>query len=348
VAVAAAFTGDHGLTRLLASRAVSRCRETGALGTLAQALEPLVVTQLDAAPKQAEASADEGLRAARETEQVASAAIHLAGMAMVAALRGDRRSTEDLTGQVFDLDQAHGLGYPAALAVSARGLLELGLGRPSEAFTHYQSLGTTGSHRAVQLSAANFTMLAALWSGREEQARELLATVGSWRWMREADADWAEATLDRWRALLSEGPTATALFERSLARQVGSPRPFLFALTEMLFGEHLRRVRQRSAARPHLRHAVEIFERLDAMPWAARARTELRASGETIRRRDASTRLTPQELQVAQLVATGASTKKVAAQLYLSPRTVDSHLRQVFTKLGISSRAEIRDLNLSG
>jgi DNA-binding CsgD family transcriptional regulator len=265
---------------------------------------------------------------------------------MVAALRGDRSSTEDLTDQVFDLDRAHGLGYPAALAVSARGLLELGLGRPSEALVHYESLRMTGSHRAVQLSAADFTMLAALWSGREEQARELLATVGSWRWMRESD--WAEATLDRWRALLSEGATATALFERSLARQVGSPRPFLFALTKMLLGEHLRRIRQRSAARPHLRHAVEIFERLDAVPWAARARAELRASGETIRRHDASTRLTPQELQVAQLVATGASTKKVAAQLYLSPRTVDSHLRQVFTKLGISSRAEIRDVNLSG
>jgi len=203
----------------------------------------------------------------------------------------------------------------------------------------------TGSHRAVQLSAADFTMLAAQWSGREEQARELLATVGSWRWMQEVDA---EATLDRWRALLSEGATATAPFERSLARQARSPRPFLFALTEMLLGEHLRRIRQRSAARPHLRHAVEIFERLDAVPWAARARAELRASGETIRRHDASTRLTPQELQVAQLVATGASTKKVAAQLYLSPRTVDSHLRQIFTKLGISSRAEIRDLNLSG
>jgi DNA-binding CsgD family transcriptional regulator len=119
-------------------------------------------------------------------------------------------------------------------------------------------------------------------------------------------------------------------------------------LTHLLLGEHLRRVRQRTASRPHLRLALEIFQRLDAMPWAARARTELRATGETVRRQQDSPRLTPQELQVAELVATGASTKKVAAQLYLSPRTVDSHLRQIFTKFGISSRAEIRDIDLTG
>ena len=108
-------------------------------------------------------------------------------------------------------------------------------------------------------------------------------------------------------------------------------------------------MRQRSAARPHFRAAMEIFERLDAVPWAIRARNELRATGESVRRRDDGTeRLTPQELQVAQLVATGASTKAVAAQLYLSPRTVDSHLRQIFTKLGIPSRAALRDVDLTG
>jgi DNA-binding NarL/FixJ family response regulator len=95
--------------------------------------------------------------------------------------------------------------------------------------------------------------------------------------------------------------------------------------------------------------AIEIFERIDAVPWAARARTQLRATGETVRRyEDSPARLTPQELQVAQLVATGASTKSVAAQLYISLRTVDSHLRQVFTKLGIASRAALRDVDLTG
>ena len=149
--------------------------------------------------------------------------------------------------------------------------------------------------------------------------------------------------------MVSEGDEATGLFERSLARQAHSGRPFVTALTHLLLGEHLRRLRQRSAARPHFRRAMDAFEHLDAQPWANRARQELRATGESIRRRDDTVpRLTPQELQVAELVASGASTKEVAAQLYVSPRTVDSHLRQVFTKLGITSRAALRDVNLTG
>jgi hypothetical protein len=105
----------------------------GALRTLAQALEALAITQLDDSPRQAEASADEGLRAARETDQVASTAIHLATLAAIAAVRGDRTTTEDLVGQVADRGRAHDLGYAAARAVAAFGLLELGLGRPDEA-----------------------------------------------------------------------------------------------------------------------------------------------------------------------------------------------------------------------
>jgi DNA-binding NarL/FixJ family response regulator len=130
--------------------------------------------------------------------------------------------------------------------------------------------------------------------------------------------------------MVSADAEATRLYERSLAGQADSPHSFLAALTHLLLGEHLRRGRQ------------------PAVPWAARARTELRASGETVRRHENAIRLTPQELQVAQLVATGASTKSVAAQLYLSPRTVDSHLRQIFSKLGISSRAALRDVDLAG
>jgi DNA-binding CsgD family transcriptional regulator len=97
---------------------------------------------------------------------------------------------------------------------------------------------------------------------------------------------------------------------------------------------YLRRKRRRSDARPHLRAALDRFERLAARPWEERARSELRASGETARRRDPSTRdqLTPQELHVARLVATGKSNPEVAAQLFRSPRTIDYHLRkQPFT-----------------
>ena len=97
-----------------------------------------------------------------------------------------------------------------------------------------------------------------------------------------------------------------------------------------------------------MRAALEGFDQLGAEPWADRARAELRASGETARRRDPSAiaQLTPQELQVARLVAEGLSNKEVAAQLFLSPRTIDSHLRSVFSKLDISSRTQLARMPL--
>jgi DNA-binding NarL/FixJ family response regulator len=97
-----------------------------------------------------------------------------------------------------------------------------------------------------------------------------------------------------------------------------------------------------------LRAALEAFERIRAGPWAERARAELRASGETARKRDPSTvdQLTPQELQIARFVAQGLSNKEVAAQLFLSPRTIEHHLRHVFSKLGIKSRTQLARIPL--
>ena len=119
--------------------------------------------------------------------------------------------------------------------------------------------------------------------------------------------------------------------------------PLQRARTELLYGEWLRRERRRMEARVHLRAALELFRTLGAVPWAGRAEDELRATGKTVRKRDLSAvdRLTPQELQIAGLVTEGLTNREIAAQLYLSPRTVDYHLRKVFTKLGIGSRSEL-------
>jgi DNA-binding CsgD family transcriptional regulator len=124
--------------------------------------------------------------------------------------------------------------------------------------------------------------------------------------------------------------------------------PFDAGRSELLYGEWLRRHRRRADARPHLRAALGRFEQVGARPWEARARSELRASGERARRRDPSTRdqLTPQELQIARLVATGKTNPQIAAQLFLSPRTVDYHLRKVFVKLDINSRTELAQMAL--
>ena len=113
--------------------------------------------------------------------------------------------------------------------------------------------------------------------------------------------------------------------------------------TRLAYGQRLRRARDRVLAREQLRAAADVFERLGARPWAERARVELAATGETRRQRDPSTldELTPQELRIALLLATGRTTHQAAAALFLSPKTVEYHLRHVYQKLGIHSREEL-------
>jgi DNA-binding NarL/FixJ family response regulator len=149
--------------------------------------------------------------------------------------------------------------------------------------------------------------------------------------------------------LTSEGANAEAGFREALELLPAARRPFEYARIELLLGEFLRRNRRRREARDHLRAAMAAFEQLGADPWEERARNELRATGETARKRDPSTlgELTPQELHIARLVASGARNREVASQLFLSPRTIDYHLRKVFMKLGISSRAELMKLELA-
>ncbi|MCO5991696.1 helix-turn-helix transcriptional regulator, partial [Actinoallomurus spadix] len=129
-------------------------------------------------------------------------------------------------------------------------------------------------------------------------------------------------------------------------------RPFERARTELLYGEWLRRARRRSDARGPLRSALEVFEGLRAEPWAERARAELRATGESAATArpaaaDLLERLTPQELQVVRLAAEGNSSRDIAAQLFLSPRTVEYHLYKAYPKLGVSSRRELARLELA-
>jgi DNA-binding CsgD family transcriptional regulator len=115
------------------------------------------------------------------------------------------------------------------------------------------------------------------------------------------------------------------------------------ARTRLCYGERLRRAGQRVEARRQLRAALEIFERLDAECWAERTQAELRASGERLRRRTPSDQeeLTPQELQIALIVAQGKTNKEVGATLFLSPKTVETHLGRIYRKLGITSRAQV-------
>jgi DNA-binding CsgD family transcriptional regulator len=183
--------------------------------------------------------------------------------------------------------------------------------------------------------------------GRPERARAVLSELEGWA--ATVDSDWAAAARARCRALVATGERAAELFEEALDHHGRSRQLVDTARTRLLYGEFLRRERHRIQARIHLRVALDAFERLGARPWAERAATELRATGETAHRSpELRDELTPQERQIARFVAGGATNKEVAAQLFLSPRTVDYHLRKVFAKLGISARNELRNVDLGG
>jgi DNA-binding CsgD family transcriptional regulator len=184
----------------------------------------------------------------------------------------------------------------------------------------------------VRMLAAPSLVEAAVRVGRPELAEAVAAAY--------ADLGPSEALVARCRALVDR---SDACYERALALERGSASRFERARTQLLYGEALRRARRRREARAQLHAAHEMFEKLGAEAWARRAAGELRGSGASANRGDTSrfAELTSQERQVARLVAAGATNKEVAAQLFLSPRTIDFHLRNVFAKLGITSRMQL-------
>lgn len=153
---------------------------------------------------------------------------------------------------------------------------------------------------------------------------------------------WSLARAARVRGLVRESPED---FESALEWHTKTLDVFERARTRLAYGAWLRRARRRVDARTQLRLAVEAFDQLGAAGWADQAATELKATGETARRRVPSTadELTPQERQIALLLADGQSIREAAARLFLSPKTVEYHLRKVYTKLGIHSRTELAD-----
>jgi DNA-binding CsgD family transcriptional regulator len=343
---ACAYLGDLARARAYGVRAVSRAREIGAIGTLTQALELLSIGELPVAPLMAEADAVEGLRLAQEFGQIPSAAVHLGTIATVAALSGDEDRAEDCAGQVVALSAKHGLAFPEARAIAALGLLDLGLGRPQQALERFLQLDRTELHASVSIAAAPDLIESAVRSGAPDAAAQALEKLE--RWVEASGSSLGGALLARSRALLDDGASAAELYDSALEAEALHGTVVTRARTELLYGEFLRRERRRAEARPHLRAAWATFESFNARPWAERAKAELRATGESVRRRGSAHvgDLTPQELQIARLVSTGASSKEVAGQLFLSPRTVDYHLRKIFTKTGITSRSQLSGLDL--
>ncbi|MFF5260067.1 LuxR C-terminal-related transcriptional regulator [Actinomadura viridis] len=351
--LAALIVGDDESALELAAAEAAYCRRHGLAGALPNVLEALARAQVAAGlHRDAEATVAEAADLARDTGAWRRAGRLGTVPARIAAIEGDRARLTAL------LDAA--AGPPDAAAVAALGLLDLGLGRYEEALRGLEEI-TLHPHRhtAEVMVAAADQIEAAVRAGRPDRARPAYERLRAW-----ADAGWrpwAAAVALRSRALLSDSEDAAhEPFEEALrlheeaVRSAGQGgRPFEKARTELLYGEWLRRARRRSDARVPLRSALETFERLNAAPWAGRARAELRATGgngqpaaahERALADDLPARLTPQELQVVRLAADGVSSREIAAQLFLSPRTVEYHLYKAYPKLGVASRKELSRL----
>src|SRR5437660_3290678 len=227
----------------------------------------------------------------------------------------------------------------------ALGQLELGLGRPDAALGQLMSCEAFLAEISINdpdLSPAPDIVDALVRLGRLPEAREVAD-----RYQPTADAKgqpFALARAARARALLAGDDRYVEECQAAIRYHEATPDIFERARTQLYFGERLRRKRRRVEARQQLRAALKAFDQLGAAPWADRAMSEVQASGETARVRDDRFRqqLTPQELQVALTLAEGATTREAAARLYLSPKTVEYHLRHVYDKLEVRSREELQ------
>ena len=341
---AALYLGDDEATYRTHREAAARARASGALSIVTQILPRLAITELWAGRwASGSANAREGVQLAREIGQHDLVAQQLVLLALIAALRGSEDECRSLAAESRELASARQLGIVLELAHWALALLELGLGRAEEALRRCREISST----LVVFWGGLDRIEAAIRAGEPETARAWLDVLEPWA---ESSASaWGRAVALHCRALLSDDERESErLFLEALDAHADASRPFEHARTELAYGEFLRRARRRVEARDHLRTALDSFETLGATLWAERARVELRASGQTARKRDPSTRntLTEQELQIARFVAEGHTNREVAAQLFLSPRTIDFHLRNVYRKLGITSRTALARLDL--
>ena len=314
---AALYLGDDEAAYRAHREAAARARTSGALSIVTQILPRLATAEVWAGRwPSAEANAREGIRLAREIGQHDLVAQHLVLLGFIAALRGSEDECRALAAESRELASARGLGIVAEFAQWALAVLELGLGRAEEAFRRCREISTT----PVVLWGALDRIDAAIRAGERDTARAWLD--GFEPWAESTAAAWAHAVVLHCRALLSEDEgEAERLFLAALEAHAQAARPFERARSELAYGEFLRRAGRRVEAREHLQAALDRFEGLGATLWAERARVELRASGQTARKRDPSTwaDLTPQELQVARFVAEGLTNREVAAQLFLQP-----------------------------
>ncbi|MDX6222656.1 MAG: hypothetical protein QOD91_1710 [Frankiales bacterium] len=324
----------------MAERWVSLCRANGMLTTLPLALDFLGTCLASSGRlEEAESSNAEGrdiLSATGNADMLGTRAVEVLAPVWRGEGQTARSNAAALIAYCTERDQAGAVNlaqyaltvlelsecnYPAALAMARPVLTENG-----------PAFGAIVLPEVIE---------AAVRCGEREVASQALGRLAERA--RAGDNDLAWGLLARCQALVSPGEHGDALFGEALVRLQRHGIASESARTHLLYGEWLRRQRRRADARTHLRTAHAMFERMGARSFASRAWSELSATGERARRRDggSATALTVRETQIAQLVTEGATNTEVGAQLFISPRTVEYHLRNMFQKVGVASRTRL-------
>jgi DNA-binding CsgD family transcriptional regulator len=338
-AVAALELWDADAWHVLATRQVQVARDMGALVLLQFGLQFLARSHLLAGDLAAAAQAIEEERAIAEatgTSPVAYTEMTLA------AWRGQEALTSELIERQMGEASARGIGRMMHFATYSASVLYNGIGRYDAALD--------AARRAFEHDHLGYTPFVVPELAEAASRTGEAAVVGAaLEWMSErtpvTPSDWALAIEARVRALASEGDDAERFHRESIERLARTRVRVELARARLLYGEWLRREGRRVDAREQLRVAREALLAMGAEGFAERARHELLATGEKVRKRRDDTRdeLTPQEQHIARLARDGLTNPEIGAELFLSPRTVEWHLKKVFTKLGISSRRALRD-----
>jgi DNA-binding CsgD family transcriptional regulator len=334
---AAAVWDDEGWS-VLSALHVDTARAAGALSVLPLTLHSQAVAHVFAGELDAAASLVAELDA---VQQATGTTIAPYAALTLAAWRGREQEVGDLIEATLDELIARGEGVGVLLTQWARAVLANGLGRYDEAVSAAREAAEHPHDPAPANWALSELVEGATRSGQPELAADAFARLEPIT--RAGDTDWARGIQARTHALLSDGKAAEGLYREAIERLGRTRLRGELARARLLYGEWLRRENRRIDAREQLRAAHEMFSGIGAQGFAERARHELAATGETARTRthDARGVLTPQEAHIARLAKDGLSNFEIGAQLFISPRTVQYHLRKVFLKLDITSRRQL-------
>ena len=342
---AAANLWDDETWAVLATRQVQLARDAGALTVLPIALNSRIYMHLNAGELTAAAELIEEVEAVTDATGSRLAPY---GVLLLAGWRGREAEASELIEASMKEVVARGEGLGLTVIQWASAVLYNGLGRWEDALAAAQRAGEDPHEQLFSTWAAVELIEAATRSGVPEHVagalKRLSHSTGA------SGTDWALGIEARSRALISDGEAAERLYREAIDRLGRTRIRVELARAHLLYGEWLRRQNRRIDAREQLRAAHQMLTSMGAYGFAERAARELRATGERVRKRstDAPAQLTARETQIARLADDGLSNPEIAAQLFMSPRTVEYHLHKVFTKLGIRSRNQLHDALSNG